>query len=172
MAVKTVLKNFAKELKNTFQAQKNIVDISADYIEKLSEEDIGGVTPEEMEEITGDLDNLTTTDKNNLVSAVNEVNDEITTINTKLTSQFATLANTLPAHTINAGIQYQWGVAPTEMTGYSPIGVVGYYTGINNTAHTVYLSRLSGGSIQFAIRNDGGADIEFTPQVTILYTKN
>ena len=74
MAVKTVLENFAKELKNTFQAPKNIVDVSADYIEKLSEEDIGEVTQEEMEAVTGDLDDLTTTSKSNLVSAINEVN--------------------------------------------------------------------------------------------------
>lgn len=79
MAVKTVLENFAKDLKNTLQAQKNIVDVSANYIEALSKEDIGDLTPEEMEAVTGDLDDLTTTDKNNLVSAINEVQSDIVT---------------------------------------------------------------------------------------------
>ena len=86
MAVKTVLENFAKELKNTFQAPKNIVDVSAEYIERISNEYVDGVTPEEMEEVTGDLDDLTTTSKTNLVSAINEVNgiagdlDDLTTM--------------------------------------------------------------------------------------------
>lgn len=74
MAVKTVLQNFSKALKTAYQVQKNVTDVAAEYIDKLADEDIGGVTPEEMEEVTGDLDDLTTTAKTNLVAAINEVN--------------------------------------------------------------------------------------------------
>ena len=74
MAIKQTLIDFSKALKSAIQVQKNVTDIAADYLDKLSDENFDGVTPEEMEEVTGDLDDLTTTAKTNLVAAINEVN--------------------------------------------------------------------------------------------------
>lgn len=73
MAINTLLKNFSEDIKNTFQARKSITDVAAKYLSDLSEESFG-VTPEQMEAVTGDLDDLTTTADTNLVAAINEVN--------------------------------------------------------------------------------------------------
>lgn len=78
MAINTLLKNFSEDIKNTFQARKSITDVAAKYLSDLSEESFG-VTPEQMEAVTGDLDDLTTTTKTNLVAAVNEVNSGVGT---------------------------------------------------------------------------------------------
>lgn len=78
MAIKQTLIDFSKALKSAIQVQKNVTDIAADYLDKLSDENFDGVTPEEMEEITGDLDELTTTAKTNLVTAINEVKADMT----------------------------------------------------------------------------------------------
>lgn len=82
-----------------------------------------------------------------------------------------TNAQALPAQSIGANSVYQWGVAPTAISGYKAIGIVGFFTSINNVNHSVYLSRISGDNIQFAIRNEGGSAATFTPVVTVLYKK-
>lgn len=52
----SILRNFRKELKNTFQAQKNIVDVSQKYIGLLEEAEGGaggGIDYSETEQDTG-----------------------------------------------------------------------------------------------------------------------
>lgn len=88
-----------------------------------------------------------------------------------LKPQFTVANTTLPAQSIAGNNVYQWGQAPASVAGYTPIGVVGFFSSVNSINHSVYLSRLSGGNIQFAIRNESGSAITFTPVVTVLYQK-
>lgn len=99
------------------------------------------------------------------------LSDGVTNVEDALSGLLTTNAQTLPAQSIGANNVYQWGVAPTAIAGYKAIGIVGFFTSINNVNHSVYLSRISGDNIQFAIRNESGSAVTFTPVVTVLYKK-
>ena len=76
---KSIIEKFRKDLNNAYRSRKSVLDVTDEYLKQLenAEFDGTGVTPEQMEAVTGDLDDLTTTSKTNLVSAINELRGKV-----------------------------------------------------------------------------------------------
>lgn len=74
----------AAAMKNPFFVNRRLHETFADIADKIV--DGGGVTPEEMEAVTGKLADLTTTAKTNLVAGINEVNAGVGDLSTLTTT--------------------------------------------------------------------------------------
>ena len=89
--------------------------------------------------------------------------------NTDLTDILFTRATALTQRDVGAGAEQAWLDNVTAVSGYTPIGIVGF-----NSSHTYFATqvcRLLNNQIQYIGRNTASVALSVAPEVNVLYVK-
>ena len=122
----------------------------------------------ELQGEVGDLTNLATTDKSNVVSAVNEVANDVRGGDLFKLVQY-TAAYTVAANdggTLNAN-----QLSVSTPTGYNPVAISKFSSGASNVVVRYCDARASGTTTMVAYRNLSSGSVSATFTFTILYVK-
>lgn len=122
------------------------------------------------EQMVGDLSNLTTTNKSNLVNAINEVDGNI-----KSFLQLSSFTLSIGAISSQDGL-YDQSYTITIPTGYIPIGIVGVNTnGPNSATLTIPKMYIASNKILYSVFNTSNrttTDATTSINVSVLFVKN
>lgn len=77
------------------------------------------------------------------------------------------------AFSANAGAVFSNASISVALSGYTPIGIVGWeITGTNASYANITKAVLSGTTVNFSGRNTASSNVSWTPKATVLYVKN